>query len=204
MQSDEQVALAYDLMRRLEDLSLSYIRTILSKETPDPQAYLEKLDRIAVVLTMKHIDMGGSINCENRDGLTLIGLAVTMGCMPMVQLLLSKGVNVKFRGTKYPQIGPLVYAIRTGNANVAIISLLLDHGADLDETWRMESIEELIRFRIHMWNQQYLEPVLAMVQAERVRREREAFAMALHERLGANSWVQALDPGVVRLIIDSV
>ena len=47
--------------------------------------------------------------------------------------------------------------------------------------------------------------IAAMLQAEAGRRAQcVAFAMVQHERLGAGSWVQELDAGVVRMVLERV
>ena len=47
--------------------------------------------------------------------------------------------------------------------------------------------------------------IAAMLQAEPVRRaKREAFAMGLHQRLGAGSRARGLEEGVVRMVLEHV
>ena len=47
--------------------------------------------------------------------------------------------------------------------------------------------------------------IAAMIRAEGVRRAKcEAFALGQHARLGAGSWVQALDAGVVSMVLEKV
>mmetsp|Transcript_60959 Transcript_60959/g.139435 ORF Transcript_60959/g.139435 Transcript_60959/m.139435 type:complete len:146 (+) Transcript_60959:87-524(+) len=84
--------------------------------------------------------------------------------------------------------------------SIAMVRVLLAAGADVEATDRAgASAEDRARARPH------LQVATHLAVTRRVARERArciAFAMGLEERLGAGSLVRALDPGVVRMVLD--
>jgi hypothetical protein len=206
-----------DLFRCLYDLTA--LRSRIDKDsTPEEKSgYAAKDNKIVRLTEQFFFTEGGSPDSDN-EGVSLLQFAIIFGCVPLARLLVSKGANVNYgpvdRGEwsdGLPSTMPLILAVDSLCARADIVELLMQNGADIDVTEYGRNLEQTMARGTMSWiagDKEQFEKILAMIRAERVRRtnqpKREAFAMALHERLGANSWVQALDPGVVRLIIDSV
>jgi len=79
------------------------------------------------------------------------------------------------------------------------VRVLLKRGADIhSKSDDGRNPEDLASARSHL-------QIAAMLKVEAERRAKcEAFAMGLHERLGAGSRVQEIDEGVVRMVLAQV
>ena len=117
--------------------------------------------------------------------------------MAQVLLLLENGADVNEKATS--GITPLHEAARRGFREV--VRLLIHKGADLqsqniagataeDDATANGNVEIAVILRAE-----------AERQAERLRVRQVAFAMGLHDRLGAGSIVRALDPEVLRIVL---
>mmetsp|Transcript_13444 Transcript_13444/g.32677 ORF Transcript_13444/g.32677 Transcript_13444/m.32677 type:complete len:262 (-) Transcript_13444:133-918(-) len=136
------------------------------------------------------LDNGSDINLKATDGRAALHYAVERGLhgdVAMVTQLLDNGadINVK-KGKGYT---PLHTAVQ--RKDLPMVQLLLDKGADVcgcvpEDIASTFAIAALLR--------------VARVAARR--KVREAFAMVLHERLGATSLVRGLDEEVLRMILD--
>src|SRR5439155_15478648 len=78
------------------------------------------------------LDRGAAPNGSGRSGQTPLSLAAWQGNERAVALLLSRGAGIHppFPGYHEP---PLVAAARGGVASPALVKLLIDAGADIDE-----------------------------------------------------------------------
>jgi len=113
----------------------------------------------------------------------------------VVLLLLQHGADVSSK-TKLGS-SPLHMAALKGHKQV--ILTLLEHGADVSSTDLVgQTPEGLATSHSHL-------QAAAMLKAEAVSRAKcVAFAMGLLGRLGAESWVHALDAEMVRKVLEQV
>jgi len=173
------------------------------------------------------------VNVEQRGRIgnkwyTPLAMAARTGRAHVVQLLLENNADVHAHGRTI-----LHNAAQSGmDGRTAVVKLLLDHGADVHATagrgltplhaaadagcpavvWILilhggdilarshagETVEVLATRRAH-------HPVVQMIQTETLPRAKGvAFAMALHERLGADSGVKIFDPDLVRMVLELV
>jgi hypothetical protein len=184
-------------------------------------------DRKVVRLTNEYFTEGGSPDsvcdgtecsdpdCICNDTVSLLKFAIIHGSFPLARLVLSEGAGVDYGPPSLvgglPTETPLALAVNTVCARADIVELLMQNGADLYVTHYGHNLEQITTGGNMSWvggDMEQFEKILVMIREEPARRanesKRQAFAMVLHERLGADSWVNELDPGVVRLIIDSV
>ncbi|KAJ1488516.1 ankyrin repeat-containing domain protein [Baffinella frigidus] len=149
-----------------------------------------------------------AINPQSIEGDTLLHRAVKWHCgvdgnLAVVQVLLSSGAD--FNAKNQSSETPLHLAAYLGN--VAAVQLLLDTGADVRaETASGHTPEDLASLAgadasSHGLEAGPYEEIAALLFAAAARR-REAFAMGLAERLGAESLVLGLEVGVVQMILD--
>jgi len=136
----------------------------------------------------------------HAHGRTILHIAAHSGMdgrTAVVKLLLDHGADV--HATAERGLTPLHAAAIAGCPAVA--QILIHHGADiLGETAAGETVEQLATRRAHHHNHH---EVLEMIQTETLPRAKcVAFAMALQERLGADSGVKVLDPEVVRMVLE--
>jgi hypothetical protein len=168
------------------------------------------------------VDAG--VSMEQKDtiyGWTALHLAVS-GCHlynKTVRMLLAKGANVN--ATDHDGRTPLHIALEYvyPRSQRDLLHILLAGGADLSaktvdgmypdagyvEQWRPdwdsdEDEDERSRQGMHK------REIKTLLDEERLRRGAGglAFAMGQHERLGAKSWVQYLEPDVVRMVMQYV
>jgi hypothetical protein len=111
-------------------------------------------------------------------------------------LLLENGADVDVKSTD--GLTPLHLAARRGLR--VMVRLLIHKGADIESDTNVfgRNAEEIATA-----NGNVEVAVILRAEAERLRVRRVAFAMGLHDRLGAGSIVRALDPEVVRLVLQS-
>jgi hypothetical protein len=83
--------------------------------------------------------------------------------------------------------------------HAAVVLLLIQHGADVSSMNNDgDTPEDVATCFLHLH-------VAAMLRAEAVSRARRvAFSMGLQGRLGAESWVHALDAEMVRKVLEQV
>jgi len=129
----------------------------------------------------------------------------TVDLTPIITLLLDNGVDVDSMGRLFAT--PLYLAIQS--TDISRVRLLLDRGASL--TSKTGSYDRgglsILECAIHTDNKQ----ILNMIQHEQERRDlvyeqkvrcREAVMMGLHHRLGENSYLQELDPELIKECIN--
>jgi ankyrin repeat protein len=113
------------------------------------------------------------------------------------QSLLSLGANIE--STNSEKLTPLDLATR--DKNVVLLRILLEHGADIGAAGNTPANKK---------RKERSAVIADMFTAERASRKNRdihrarcaAFAAGLHPRLGARSSVMALDPEVLRMILD--
>src|SRR5262249_62309877 len=74
----------------------------------------------------------GLIHSHSRDGWTPLHLATHFGHGQVAEVLLARGADVHARATNDLGTTPLLWAVM--GQDVAAVTLLLDHGADVNET----------------------------------------------------------------------
>jgi hypothetical protein len=206
-----------DLFESLWDIVS--LRSPIDKEsTPRQIEHFAAVDRQAVKLTQQYLIEGGSPDSTDDGNLSLLKFAAICGSVPLARLLLSKGADVNYNGWGalnddfLPRDAPLARAVESLNPDVAMVSLLLQYGADLDATYYGMDLEKFITTGTMSWigDQDIydeFETIVAIVRAEperRIKEKRLVLSMALHGRVGELSWVQDLDLGVVQMIMGNV
>jgi hypothetical protein len=117
------------------------------------------------------------------------------GRLVEVQGLLDGGADIEGRGG-VSECSPL--NIASSNGHQGVVRLLIEEGANIvSRNNKGRTPDELAASR-------KLHQVVAILKAEALRKTFVAFAMGQHERLGDESWVQGLDPGVVRMVLEQV
>ena len=178
-----------------------------------------------VLLLLSH---GAGVSAKANDGRTPLHVAAREGREEVVKLLLAHGAGVSEKNNK--EETPLHVAAYWGR--LAVAQLLVDNGAELsakDNAGRTPEDVAHSRPRLNVLSNRGPVPteegiaaavarrlaaaaaeqaaIEVMLKAEAVRRAQcEAFAMGLHQRLGAASWVQGLafEVGVLQMILDLV
>ena len=162
-----------------------------------------------VEMLMIFLQHGVEVSPTNRRGLTPLHFAVDnhfgvdnhfavdnqlQDSMAQVLLLLENGADVDVKSTD--GLTPLHLAARRGLRVIA--RLLIHKKADIESETNVfgRTAEEIATA-----NGNVEVAVILSAEAERLRVRRVAFAMGLHDRLGAGSIVRALDPEVVRLVL---
>jgi len=159
--------------------------------------YLIMFNRMEMLFIF--LEHGVEVSPRDRHGFTPLHCAVESrdNSMAQVLLLLENGADVNVKATS--GITPLHEAARRGFREV--VRLLIHKGADLqsqniagataeDDATANGNVEIAVILRAE-----------AERQAERLRVRQVAFAMGLHDRLGAGSIVQVLDPEVLRIVL---
>jgi hypothetical protein len=145
------------------------------------------------------LNEGADINAQGHLESSPLHAAGKNNHLNVVRLLLRHGADVSSQTIKGDT--PLHWA--AGQGHEAAATMLLQHGADLSAENVAGFTPE--QFAIHTGAIQLAKMLKLWLEAEAVRRAQcVAFAMGQHDRLGAGSWVQQLDPGLVRLILDGV
>ena len=148
------------------------------------------------------LDHGAEVEAKTNLGQTPLHFAALAlhGHEAQVLLLLEHGAEVSSKSDDGGT--PLHSAAFFGDTLMARV--LLRKGADLQsKTDDGRTAEDIATARSHP-------QVAAMLKAETERREAvhrarcEAFAMGCQERRGAESWVQELDEGVMRMVLEQV
>jgi len=137
---------------------------------------------------------GADMSAKDVDGHTPLSYSCHEGHDLVAQLLLADGADMSSKDNQgWP---PLHHAARNGHEGA--VRVLLENGAEI-------SSEEGRTPQQSAAEQGHVQ-IVAMLQAEALRREAlgEAFAMALHQRLGAGSWAQGLDEGLVKMVLEQV
>uniref|UniRef100_A0A1B6JHW6 Uncharacterized protein n=1 Tax=Homalodisca liturata TaxID=320908 RepID=A0A1B6JHW6_9HEMI len=76
----------------------------------------------------KLIERGADVNCQNKNGLSVLHIATILGSLPFVDILFKKGVDVNIKDLKGNT--PLHFAAKYGS--IEIIKGLLTNKADID------------------------------------------------------------------------
>ncbi|KAJ1478515.1 ankyrin repeat-containing domain protein [Baffinella frigidus] len=141
------------------------------------------------------LERGADASATDTDGKTRLHWACLQDRVLFSRLLLDHGADPSAKDNQ--GVSPLHWAACEGRGDV--VRLLLDRGADVSaKTTEGSTPEQFASAR----NQHQ---IAAMLRAEVLRRAQcEAFAMGQHSRLGAGSWVQDLEAGVVRMVLELV
>ena len=143
---------------------------------------------------------GGGIGMNWEAPSRLVGSA-RGGHVVQVIMLLQSGADVTVKDKQ--GWTALHHAAVSGHEQ--IVELLIHHGADSSaKNNKGLTPEDLATgYPTVGHDQQRVRTIIAILKAETERRAKcFAFAMGLHERLGAGSCVQGLDPGVARIVLD--
>ena len=191
------------------------------KSTPLHIASLSSYEEVVLIL----LEMTADVSVKNKDGETPLHYAALGGHTIVARLLLSKGADVS--ATDNHGRMPLHFAVNENVAKLliehgaelsatasdgttalhcaavqgraAVLQLLLDKGADVQS----KSNDGMTPFDVATAGSHH--QIAAILKAEAKRRAMsEAFAMGQQERLGAGSWVQELEAGVVRMVLEQV
>ena len=175
-----------------------------------------KRGELAIVQSL--LDKGEHVDAIDNAGRTALHHAVQTASDNLVKLLIERGADVNLttaNGFTTPLhcalCAPfLQFIVEPPNSTTlttqlgrgfAIVKILIDGGADVRATTKLgKTPEDLAVGGGDM-------EVLALVRAavkRRVEGDCEAFAMGQHERLGAESVVSQLEPGVVRMVLELV
>jgi hypothetical protein len=168
--------------------------------------------------------IGAGVSLEHKDtiyGWTALHIAVGTGFFTQhktVRMLIAKGANVN--ATDHDGRTPLHIALEYfGTRNHRrLLEVLLAGGADLSaktvdgmypdasyvEQWRPDWDSD--EHEGSDEDERRLRDLKTLLDEERLRRGARglAFAMGQHERLGVKSWVQYLEPDVVRMVMQYV
>jgi ankyrin repeat protein len=159
--------------------------------------YLIMFNRMEMLFIF--LEHGVEVSPRDRHGFTPLHCAVESrdNSMAQVLLLLENGADVNAKATS--GITPLHEAARRGFREV--VRLLVHKKADLQsQTITGATAEDVATANGHVEIAGILRAE-AERQAERLRVRQVAFAMGLHDRLGAGSIVLRLDPGVLRIVL---
>jgi len=161
-----------------------------------PLHYIIMFNRMEMLFIF--LEHGVEVSPRDMNGFTPLHNAVdnlvTGNSTVQVMLLLENGADVDLKSTD--GLTPLDLAAKRGLR--VMVRLLIHKGADIESDKNVfgrnaEGIATL--------NGNVEVAVILRAEAERLRVRRVAFAMGLHDRLGAGSIVRALDPEVVRLVL---
>jgi hypothetical protein len=103
---------------------------VIALAAPDASALFSAIEAGDAARVTAAIESGTSANARNADGLTALMAAVLKGSVPVVQVLLARGVDVNARLDFYGKTA-LTLAGRWG-ADSEIVRLLLAAGARRD------------------------------------------------------------------------
>ena len=188
------------------------------KSTPLHIAALSNCEAVVLIL----LELTADLSVKNKDGETPLHYAALGGHTRVAGLLLDKGADVS--ATDNHGRMPLHFAVTENLAKLlvehgaqlsakafdgttalhcaavqgraAVVQLFIDKGADV----QLKSNDGMTPFDVATHPQ-----IAAMLKAEALRRARcEAFSMGQQGRLGARSWVQELEAGVVRMVLEQV
>ena len=154
-----------------------------------------------VPMLLRH---GAEVSAPNNSGETPLHCACrklwgasSEGHDAIVLVLLESGADVSATDSRGGT--PLHEAANCGRE--AAVRFLLDKGAN--EKLKTNHGDTPSDMATKYWGSGIFPRIAAILEAEGARRARWlAFAMGHQERLGAGSRVQALDPGVVRMVLD--
>ena len=160
------------------------------------------------------LDKGADVSGNANDGSTPLHHASGWGNEAVVELLLDKGAEVSAKdstgclcrdvdaeGIKrmcpdHHHAGVTPLHVAAVHNRKAVVQLLMQRGAEVLATTNAGQTPE------DMATRNGRRQIATMLKAEALRRAQcEAFAMGQHERLGAGSWVQELEPGVVQMVV---
>jgi len=135
---------------------------------------------------------GADVSAQDNRGKAPLHVA---GGEAVARVLLEHGANVSVKTTHLWT--PLHYAAAVGDE--MLVRLLLDKGADVEsKNSSGQTPEDLADACSHL-------QIAELLKAEATRMAKcVAFAMGEHPRLGAGSWAQWLDPGVVQMVLERV
>jgi len=139
------------------------------------------------------LDNGAEVSAKTAHGLTPLHYAARQSqAVAVVLLLIDNAAEVSAKN----KVGLTPLHLATFHGHKAVVQLLIQRGAELSATTDAGlTPEDMATVGAHL-------QIAAMLKAEALRRAQcEAFAMGQHERLGAGSWVQELEPGVVQMIV---
>jgi ankyrin repeat protein len=130
--------------------------------------------------------------CSTSKDWTLLHWACFRNELNVVELLLEYNANVDARD--YQGRTPLHYTVRVGRTDTRVLELLIRHRAYIPaKSVRGLTALDEARQTGCSYHVQVLE--------EEMRKRSEAFAMGLHERLGAGTSVAKIEEEVLRMIL---
>jgi hypothetical protein len=169
-------------------------------------------------LVMLLLQQGAVISDKDIIGWTALHWAAYEGREDFVLVVLEHGADVSTEDV----FGRTALQWAAYEGHEAVVRLLLEHGADVGVTSAKSSVDLVVEsfenprgaissspgplhfLRSCPFSESHLQ-LAARLKVEAVRRAKcVAFAMGQQERLGAGSWVLALDPDVVQMVLKKV
>jgi ankyrin repeat protein len=135
------------------------------------------------------IGFGADVNSANLFGHTALYCAAHNGLEETVAFLIERGADLN----TVDMYGRTALHMAAFFGFVDTVRVLVERGADV---MIVENQGRTAAEMVCLGN-----PATALIKAEVERIRNEAFAMGNHDRVGAASWVRALDPEVVRMIL---
>ena len=141
------------------------------------------------------VERGAKVSYLDNDGYTALHVACSMNQPEAVELLLKHGADM-YRANDSGLLPIHVAAI--GNS-IAVVRLLIQHGFNVLETG---GLRDTARDVAESYG--HLELIRILEESELKLEKCVAFAMSHHARIGSESMPSALDPEVLRMIIQRV
>ena len=102
-------------------------------------------------------ERGANINAKDKDGKTVLMLAIRCGETDIAKLLIEKGVNINAKDNKYGDTALMIASLR---GDTDIVKLLLDKGADVNMKATKENCKSPIFMAVELANLEMINTLL--------------------------------------------